>query len=76
MNGDSTDVGRPTDSELPDSLRHLFDGAADPTPLAAPDEESNGRAPAGETAAAADIDLTDEPAHEPAEKHARRRRGP
>ena len=43
MNSDSTDVGRPADPELPDSLRHLFDGAADPTPLAAPDEESNGR---------------------------------
>jgi hypothetical protein len=32
-----TVVGRHSDPDLPDSLRHLFDGAADPTPRAPAD---------------------------------------
>ena len=53
MNGDPTGTERHSDPELPDSLRHLFDGPADPTPPAGP----------------AEIDLTDEHASESAEKN-------
>ena len=58
----------PSEPDLPDSLRHLFDGAADPTPLGGDDSTAPAYAQdAPGTGPVAEIDLTDETAREPAE---------
>jgi len=70
MDAGSPSRGVPAERDLPESLRHLYDGDADPTPPAASDDLAGERAPQVTTGADGTVDIDRAEDHAPAPRDA------